>query len=298
MFGWYDLMSKFKGFVKAVICIVCCFACLLCVGPVGAVSSSLISGTVNTVGQSPELSLQNLAAVSQGHLVSQVRYSAYSGSTVIGCLENGTKLTVLGTVNSFYKIDCYDMTGYIAQTQVAQNEAGEYYVNCKADSSESKYLPSYSAQEAMDLKSALLSASKDYIGVPYVWGGTSSRGFDCSGYTSYLYNLIGAKINRTAISQLSNGVIVAKEDMQPGDLVFFSGTGGGGFASHVGLYIGNGQMIHSGSSKGVCIVELSNSYFTKYYQCARRVILTDVSVAVSIPTMDTIASGVGSDWRN
>lgn len=291
-------MLKRKGIVTAAICVLCVICCLLCVDPVNAASASLISGTVSSVTNSPALTMENMTSSSQGHLVSKVHYSPYYSANVIGCLENGTRLTVLGTSNGFYKIDCYDMNGYIAKSQVVQDEKGEYYVSCQINSSESKFLDSYCPQEALDLKGDLVENSKDYIGVPYVWGGTTARGFDCSGYTSYLYKQVGLKINRTAISQLSNGVIVAKEDLQPGDLVFFSGTGGGGFASHVGMYIGNGKMIHSGSSKGVCIVELSNSYFSKHYQCSRRIILTDVAAVATLPSLDTIATGVGSDWRN
>ena len=68
-------------------------------------------------------------------------------------------------------------------------------------------------------------------------------------------------------------------------------------ASHVGIYLGNDKVIHCGSSKGVTIVNLSDSYYTKHYECARRIILTDVSLSVTIPTMDTIASSTGSGWR-
>lgn len=292
-------MLKFKGFARAALCLLCCVACLVCVNPVSAMSaSSLISGTNAVVGMSPEVSLDSMATASEGRLVSVVHRTASYGATVIGCLENGTKVTVLGTKNSFYKIDCYDMKGYIAKSQVEQNEAGEYYVNCDTASDESKYLDSYSAQEAMDLKTQLLTVAKKYIGVKYVWGGTTPKGFDCSGYTSYVFGKIGIDINRTVLKQLSDGVIVAKEDLQPGDLIIFSNTtGSGNFASHVGIYIGNDQLIHCGTSKGVTIVSLSDSYYAKHYQCARRIILTDVATTATIPTMGSIATGVGSDWR-
>ena len=84
----------------------------------------------------------------QGHLVSLVRRSQYSGATVVGCLEDGTRISVLKTAGDFYRIDCYDMTGYIAKSQVQVNENGEYVVKCDPESKESKYLPSYSSQEA------------------------------------------------------------------------------------------------------------------------------------------------------
>lgn len=291
-------MSRLKGFGKAALCLVCCIACLLAISPVGIVSAAGITSSVTSVPMAPGISLDNMATVSEGRLVSVVRRTYYNGSTVIGCLENGTKLTVLGTKNGFYKIDCYDMTGYISKKQVVKTEAGEYYVNCNPSSSESKYLKSYSTKEALDLKGELMTVAKKYIGVKYVWGGTTPKGFDCSGYTSYVFDKIGIDIQRTVLKQLSDGVIVSKEDLQPGDLIIFSNTtGSGNFASHVGIYMGNDKVIHCGSSKGVTIVNLSDSYYTKHYQCARRIILTDVAISATIPTMDTIASSAGSDWR-
>ena len=134
--------------------------------------------------------------------------------------------------------------------------------------------------------------------MPYVYGGTTPKGFDCSGYTQYVYRQAGITINRTACNQLRNTVIVSKEDLQPGDLVILSNTGGNGFASHTGIYLGNGKLIHSGASKGVVIVDLDSTYFATHFQCARRVILTDVSISASMPTVGTITGSLGSGWRN
>lgn len=291
-------MLRLKGFVRAALCLLCCIACLFAFNPVSAISTNSITSSITTVPTAPGVSLDNMASNTDGHLVTVVRKTYYKGSTVIGCLENGTKLTVLGSKNGFYKLNCYGMTAYIHKSQVAVNEAGEYYVNCVPDSTESKYLKSYSAKESLEIKSELIERAKKYIGVKYVWGGTTTKGFDCSGYTSYVFDKVGIDINRTVIQQMSDGVIVAKEDLQPGDLIIFSNTTGSGhFASHIGIYMGNDKVIHCGSSKGVVIVNLSASYYTKHYQCAIRVILTDVSVSATIPTMDTIASNAGNGWR-
>lgn len=291
-------MFQLKGFRKAALCLLCCIACLFSISPVSALSTNSITSSITSVPMAPGVSLENMATASDGHLVSLVHRTASNGSTVIGCLENGTKVTVLGSKSHFYKIDCYDMTGYISKSQVTKTEAGEYYVNCNPNSIESKYLKGYSAKAALELKSQLMAVSKKYIGVKYVWGGTTPKGFDCSGYTSYVFDKIGIDINRTVLKQLSDGVIVSRDELQPGDLIIFSNTTGRGhFASHVGIYMGNDKVIHCGSSKGVTIVNLSDSYYSKHYECARRIILTDVSVSVTIPTMDTIASNAGSDWR-
>ena len=236
-------------------------------------------------------------AAPQGKAASFVRYSAHYGATVIGCLEDGTKLTVLNTYGEFYRIDCYEMTGYIAMSQVAQKEDGEYYVNCAADSSETKIMETFSTQDALSLKGLVRSFSMEYQGVPYASGGTSPRGFDCCGFTQYVYNNLGFSISRTVAAQLQDGVIVAKSDLQCGDLIFFQNTTGWGhFASHVGIYIGNGQMIHSGNG-GVAVVDLEHAYFEYHYMCARRVILSELPTENVIPSIGINQNINSSYWR-
>lgn len=291
-------MMDLKRIGKVLLCLVLCLACLTAVNPVSAMSTlSVPNHNLVTQPELPVPSVDAPEAENTGRLVSYVRYSAYSGSIIIGCLEEGTVITVLGTKNSFYKIDCYDMVGYIAKSQVAVNDAGEYYVQADKDSRESAYLPSFSAQEALEMRSELVEISQKYIGVPYVYGGTSPRGFDCSGYTQYVYKQLGIYLNRTAASQASNGIIVSREDMQPGDLVIFSNTDGYRFGTHIGLYLGNGKVIHSGASRGVCIVDLETDYFDSHFECARRVILTDASAASTMPAIGSITGNIGSNWR-
>jgi hypothetical protein len=191
------------------------------------------------------------------------------------------------------------MVGYIAKSQVSINENEEYYVNCDKNSAETKYLPFYSMQKALELRQSLLNTSKQYIGVRYVSGGTSRWGFDCSGYTQYVFNEVGLSINRTVLTQLEEGIIVAKEDLQCGDFVIFSYTGdNGGFASHIGIYIGNDQVIHASSSRGVTISDLNSQYYSYHYQCARRVILEEEAFALSIPVTGVMQNAAGSYWRN
>ena len=231
------------------------------------------------------------------HTASLVRYSASYSATVIGCLENGTKVTVLSSTNEFYRIDCYDMNGYIARSQVTQSEDGTYYVNCVEGSSETKVFDTYTAQDALNMKAEIRSFSTQYVGVPYVAGGTTPRGFDCSGFTQYVFNNLDFNIHRTVAAQLQDGVIIAKEDLQCGDLIFFQNTTGyGHFASHVGIYIGNGQMIHAGG-RGIAIVSLEEAYYTYHYMCARRVVLSDLSSETVIPAVGINQNMNSSYWR-
>ncbi len=106
--------------------------------------------------------------------------------------------------------------------------------------------------------------AKQFLGCKYVYGGTSPKGFDCSGFTQYVYKHFGVTLNRTSQAQASNGKSVKKADLKPGDLVIFSG--------HVGIYIGDGKFIHAANSKkGVIITSLSDSYYVKNYITARRI---------------------------
>lgn len=246
----------------------------------------------------PEAAAETTAQVSQtGVKVSYVRYSASYHATIIGCLEDGTKLEVLGESWDFYRIDCYDMKGYIAKSQVQKNENGEYIVKCLDGSSETTSMATFSTQDTLSLKSQLKNFSLELLGIRYASGGTSRYGFDCCGLTQYIYNNNGISISRTVDSQLQDGVIISKDELQCGDLVFFSNTTGWGhFASHVGMYIGNGQIIHAGDG-GVGIADLNDPYFTYHYLCSRRVILSDVTPDTVIPSVGINQNINSSYWR-
>lgn len=123
-----------------------------------------------------------------------------------------------------------------------------------------KAAPTYNG----DLGSSIVATAKHYLGLPYRSGGSTPAGFDCSGFTSYVYRQYGIYIPRTSSGQGSVGGYVAKSDLRAGDLVVFSG--------HVGIYVGNNRFIHSPRpGKSVQISSLSESYWRSTYRSGRRV---------------------------
>ncbi|PGK51452.1 peptidase P60 [Priestia megaterium] len=112
-----------------------------------------------------------------------------------------------------------------------------------------------------------ISVAKSNLGVKYKWGGTTPKGFDCSGLVQYSFGKAGKSLPRTSVELYSKGTRVT--NLQPGDLMFFS-QNKATRPSHVAIYIGNGQMIQSASSKGVSIASTNNSYWKPRYIGAKR----------------------------
>ncbi len=118
----------------------------------------------------------------------------------------------------------------------------------------------------------IIKTAKSYQGIPYVWGGASPSGFDCSGFIYYVMQKNGITVPRTSSQQYYNaGTWVSKSNLKRGDLVFFTTYKAG--PSHVGIYIGNNQFIHASSGSGKIIISsMSNPYFAQRYIGAKRVI--------------------------
>ncbi len=112
----------------------------------------------------------------------------------------------------------------------------------------------------------------ELIGVKYQYGGSTTSGFDCSGFTGYVFAKMGLDLSRRSVDQASQGEKVAKADLKAGDLVFFDTSGkNNGNISHVGIYVGNGKFAHASTRIGVTIDELDSSYYKTRYVTARRV---------------------------
>ncbi|MBP2002767.1 cell wall-associated NlpC family hydrolase [Paenibacillus shirakamiensis] len=117
------------------------------------------------------------------------------------------------------------------------------------------------------------------IGTDYKSGGTSTNGFDCSGFTQYVFAKLGIDLPHQSGSQFRMGSSVSKGDLKAGDLVFFNTLGSG--VSHVGVFVGDGKFAHASSSKGVTISKLSDSYYTNRYVGAKRILSNEAFQSVA-----------------
>ena len=133
----------------------------------------------------------------------------------------------------------------------------------------SSRLDASSVSRIARLDRSLRDAAPRWLGIPYRWGGTSRRGIDCSAFVQqYVSENLAIELPRTTASQRYEGVPVDQDELQSGDLVFFRRRG----VRHVGVYLSDGEFIHASSSRGVTISELGNSYWSRYYWMARRIV--------------------------
>jgi len=200
-----------------------------------------------------------------------VRWTPEPDSPSIGYLEPGTALEVLGREGNYYRIDCFGMTGYLPRELVRRDEEG-WFVYCPEEGPDTQRYLARPLQEGLPLRGKLIASAMEYLGVPYVSGGTSPRGFDCSGFVQYVFAGQGIRIPRSCDAQMAAGQIIPRHELQPGDLVLFQGTTRQkAIATHVGIYLGDDKIIHAGS-RGISVADLNSSYFDSHYLCARRLL--------------------------
>ena len=217
-----------------------------------------------------------------------VREKASTSSKIIKQLGINTEVTVVEKVdNTWSKISIDGTQGYVAtkylsskKTQTTSNNStenktatsrGSDETRTSSDSTTEKTKKSESTEKSSSSNSGttgsdVVAYAKNFMGTKYVRGGSSPKtGFDCSGFTQYVYKHFGYSISRTSSSQRSNGTSVSKSDLQAGDIVCFSG--------HVGIYVGGNKFIHAENpANGVRISSLYERFYTRNYITARRII--------------------------
>lgn len=222
--GWIKIKSgKVKGYVKS--------GCLL----MGDAALAIAEKEVETVATVNTTTLR-------------VREDTSTDSAIVSLVGEGEDLVVEKIVDDWYKVEVDDQKGYIS---------GDYVTI-------SQKLPTASSVEELengtgvsDTRVSLVQYALQFVGNRYVWGGTSlTNGIDCSGFTMQIYARYGISLPHHAASQPGYGTRISASDAQPGDLFFY---GSGSTISHVGIYIGNGQIVHASNARTG--IKISSAYY-------------------------------------
>lgn len=217
----------------------------------------------------------------------KVRESASSTANVIGFLDYNDEVTISAEEGDWYKITSQDISGYVNKTLI--NVLDEQTVSSRslvesrnidddtiADTTSNDNLTeALSAVENNSLNSqSVVDYAKQFLGYPYVVGGKNpNTGFDCSGFTRYVFLNFGYSLGSTAATQNNIGTEISRENLQPGDLILFYDEGKTKIG-HTGIYIGNGDFIHAANpSRGVVIDNLNtSSYYNERFVIAKRIV--------------------------
>lgn len=197
-----------------------------------------------------------------------VRQGPGMGYDQIGYLHRNDPVQGTDLNNGWIKIDYNGKAGYISSKffSTEKQSAPKVEENTPSQNEDKGQV----GQGTID---QIINLAKQQLGKPYIYGAAGPSSFDCSGLTSWLYRSFGYKIQRGAAAQTSNGYSVSKANLRPGDLVFFSNESSGGRVGHVGIYIGDGQIIHASTPQlGVRTDSLNSSWFINHYMGARRII--------------------------
>ncbi len=212
-----------------------------------------------TVSEKADVSIGYGVVTTDGAALN-VRSAPGTDSEKVATLNNGSVVSIVGIDSGWYKISFNGSTGYVSS---------EYMLTAK-DSAGSR--GDDTAAPASSAGQQVVDYAKQYLGTPYVYGGNGPNGFDCSGFTKFIYKHFGYTLNRTATDQLSNGVSISRSELQPGDLVFFKYNTSKP-VSHVGIYIGGGQFIHASTNTyTVKIDNLTSGHYDRVYVYGRRVL--------------------------
>lgn len=184
--------------------------------------------------------------------------------SIIGSLYNGATVTILSSENGWYKATYNGKTGYISADYVTVTSGQA------SDSAVSKPSNSVSYNGTSAKRKAVIEYAAQFLGTPYVYGGSTPSGFDCSGFTSYVFaNTVGS-IPRVAQAQFDATTRVSMSELKPGDLVFFGSSASS--ISHVGIYVGDGKFIHSPHTGDVVKYDSLSGYYSNRFQGGGRVI--------------------------
>ena len=201
---------------------------------------------------------EQVTVISEQNGWSQITFDGGEGYISSSLLSNTRQETSRGSSTS--RTETNSSNGQSSESNAQSNST-----TTQNDSTSSSAGASNSTSSSRG--SEVLAYAMKFLGYPYVYGGSSPSGFDCSGFTSYVYKHFGVSLSRTAAGQYSNGTAVSRANLQVGDLVMF-----GSPINHVGIYAGGGRIVHAANpSRGVTTDTINSGYYNTHYVGARRI---------------------------
>jgi N-acetylmuramoyl-L-alanine amidase len=259
-------------------------------------NTSTVTTNSSTTSTSTATSTSSTSETKKGYInveTANVRETASKTSSIVDTLDEFDTVTILEDDGEWYRIESGDIKGYVSKglvtigtqsssrslteerTSLIEKEAAKTS-NSSSESSDSTEQVSVTAEtiNSSSKGQEVVDFAKQYLGLQYVLGGKSPEtGFDCSGFTKYVFKNFGYTLGSVAADQVSSGREVSREELQPGDLLLFYDEAKTRIG-HVGIYMGNDEFIHAANSKrGVVTDTLStNTYYNSRYVTARRIV--------------------------
>lgn len=216
-----------------------------------------------------------------------VRSKPDKNSELVQTIKRGDRVTYYETIGEWARIITWqDRKGYVlakylvnsanevdkpAGTSTSRGTSSGTAKSAASSDSSGAAKASPQSAEGQSLAQQVVAYAKTLLGIKYVWGGYSTNGFDCSGFTKYVFAHFGISVPRSSSEYWSFGTKIDRSDIKAGDILLFDTDGGTADVSHVGIYLGDGTFIHASSSKGKVVIQNLGTYRGKYMG-ARRVI--------------------------
>ena len=233
-------------------------------GKEGYVSSEFLTGSLTT-----DFSLGSAKIVCDTTV--NFRSQPNTSSSVLASLRNGTVVSVTGVQGGWFKVTYSGQKGYVHPDYLSfSNVQSSGSTDSGGSSSITPPSNSVSYNGSSEKRAAVLEYAAQFLGTPYVYGGSTPSGFDCSGFTSYVFKNTVGSIPRVAQAQFDATTRVSMDELLPGDLVFFGSSASS--ISHVGIYVGNNQFIHSPHTGDVVKYDSLTGSYASRFQGGGRVI--------------------------
>lgn len=243
-------------------------------GQTGYISRDYISSTeIKPVVKEEPIVENNVSGWVKVNL--NLREKASNDSNILTVVPKGTQISGIES-NGWVKVSYNNLNGYISNDYISSTEIKPDVTENKPEVKPEEPIIEDNPNQGIGSSAVdnIVNGALGFVGYPYVFGASSpSTGFDCSGLVYYLYQThAGITLNRIAADQALNGYEVSWSNLAPGDLLFFATAGGNGI-SHVGIYIGGGQMVHASTPEtGVITSDINIDYYINTFVTARRII--------------------------